>query len=291
MTDDNVVTIEPLGGLGNQLFVYATGRHLANKLNLGLVADLRNYVNYPWHVHELETFENSVSSYFTTDFASGRIKRTLEKVTPRLSIRDRARLFTERTSEFDPLLLESQKALRLRGYFQSWLYFHNDHRQLKSEIRSVVDPSPWYQEKTRELSTQSWVSVHIRRGNYVNISNMGLAGPEYYARALSLLEMSVGRLPVVVFSDDIDSVRTWDSVWNRFETTFIEAPIDSRPIETLNLMALASHSIIANSSFSWWGAWLKPQGEGVTIAPRPWLDDENYSNRSLLPQDWITLGR
>lgn len=289
MTERSVI-IEPLGGLGNQLFTYATGRRLANKLKIDLTVDLGNYRNYPWHNYELSSFASKIQ----TGSSSGRLKKSLHRiasVTALDRLPGQIPLCEEREHKFKPEILAAEKPLRLRGYFQDWRYFEEDREELRYEIGSVANPSEWYVFNKGELTKRPWVSIHVRRGNYLQFANMGIAGIDYYSASIRLMERMVGRMPLVVFSDDIDLVQSWRPLWRNCEVAFVSAPMDSAPIETLNLMALASHAIIANSTFSWWAAWLRHQENSLTIAPRPWLNDEFFPDHALLPSNWITLGR
>ena len=112
----------------------------------------------------------------------------------------------------------------------------------------------------------------------------------YYERALGLLESLGASDQIVVFSDEIALARRMH-VWRRFkDVQFIGDDPSAKPIETMLLMALASDHVIANSTFSWWSAWMgKKRGQRV-ICPRPW-GNTPYETRDLLPPEWITVGR
>ena len=136
-----------------------------------------------------------------------------------------------------------------------------------------------------------WVAVHIRRGTYVTVGTMGLAGYAYYARAVALLSRLVGPLPLVVFSDDIDAAKAVISAATSMNVQFIEPPATSRPVESMLLMSKSAHAVIANSTFSWWSAWLAGQPDRVVIYPRPWIDVAGHDDRDLIPPSWIGVGR
>ena len=284
------ITIEPLGGLGNQLFTYATGRALAVRRGTDLVADLRNFEGYDWHSFELDSF----ASNLTVVEADGRY-RSLEgkaqRIARRLGFRQRA-LVEETSTIFNRGVLDAPDGSRLRGYFQSWRYFADVGHIIREEVREVSNPSSWFERTRRELATAPpWLAIHVRRGNYVDIPNMGLVRASYYEQATELVTRLVGELPIVVFTDEPAhlSAALGSNLLERCRV--IDSPPDSRPIETLVLMSDAQHIVTANSTFSWWAAWLGERESRFVICPRPWLDDPFYNDRDLIPPPWISLVR
>jgi len=112
----------------------------------------------------------------------------------------------------------------------------------------------------------------------------------YYDRALRIAKDLVGDLPIVVFSDDSNGTYSLP-VDLQSDVHAISAPEESRPIETLNIMASSRAMITANSSFSWWGAWLGENPERPVICPRPWFTTRLIDYRDLLLPQWISIGR
>jgi hypothetical protein len=141
----------------------------------------------------------------------------------------------------------------------------------------------------RILSCNS-VSIHIRRGDYVEgdsapkFENLPL---EYYRKALHRLESSTGLLDRFIFSDDLTWVRE-NKLFDR-EMTFVEAGGNLSPVDDMWLMTLCRHNIIANSSFSWWGAWLNRNEAKMVVAPSKWFKSEAIDTGDLIPESWIRL--
>ncbi len=290
------ITIEPLGGLGNQLFVYALGLHLSLKHDTPLEADLWRFRNYGWHQHELDSISTQISRTYLSQFR-GRLTDAVRhgyQVIPLVRPRDMRitrRLAIEKTHYFNEGFLHLPSEVRLSGYFQSWRYFESVSEQLRHEIFSPVNPSAWL-DATR-LSHRRlgrWIGVHVRIGNYREVIGMGIVATDYYARAIALLDRTLGFLPIVVFSDEPKTVKSFECFQgDRF--SFVDTPENTRPIESLIVMSDASALILGNSTFSWWAAYLQDSPDRMVIAPRPWLDRRDFNERDLLPAHWLTLGR
>jgi len=200
-------------------------------------------------------------------------------------------LVLERNSLFDSSVLQTRDGSRLNGYFQSWRYFEPIADELKEQISSPKNPSPWMHETRKRLADLGpWIAVHVRRGTYLQVPIMGLVGNDYYSRAISYLDNLVGDLPLVLFSDSPELLTDLQSRYSE-RVTLVSTPNSVRAIDVLQVMSDASHLVIGNSTFSWWAAYLKDRSERIVIAPRPWLDDRSFNERDLIPQGWLTLGR
>jgi hypothetical protein len=287
-----MIVVEPLGGLGNQLFVYGLGLAVSRRLGVPLVAD-------PFRLHhdrqrnfELPTFRNSlvdiepdVRSPSGAVFHLQRLLRSPMEPSGRYG-----NFHYETRQGFDPRFLQVPDGSRLRGYFQSWRYLEDVVDELRSEVRDIQTPSAWYESNMRHLSSMGgWVGVHIRLGDYKNWPGMPV-GEIYYKRALQLLSDLGVAEQLVVFSDEPEIARAM-TIWDQFrEVTFIDDNPQAKPVETMLLLSLANHLVIANSTFSWWSAWLGSAEGRRVIFPRPW-GDESHENRDLVPPDWIGIGR
>lgn len=287
-----MIVVEPLGGLGNQLFVYGLGLAVSRRLGVPLVADLGRIQHDKKRRYELPSFRNSLSTLEADvpgpsgpGFHLHRILRS------KLDGQGRYRNFHYETHEgFDSRFLDVPDGSRLRGYFQSWRYVDSVAAELREELWELRSPSTWFHEQRSKLSTmENWVGVHVRRGDYKDLSGMPV-GEIYYERALALLSEQGLLHNIVVFSDEIELVREMP-VWRETpHVTFFDSPPETRPIETLLLMSLASHLVIANSTFSWWAAWAGDRPGRRVIFPRPWGTNPD-ENPDLIPPEWVGLGR
>jgi hypothetical protein len=289
------IIIEPLGGLGNQLFIYALGLRLAQENRVDLVCDTWNFHNYSWHEYELDTIPNSISETYSSRSRElfGHKSRSLIRKSQALHLLPRrfGRLILESGSAFDPAILNSSSRSRLNGYFQSLKYFAPVADQVRAQVRHPLSPSEWMNRTRQNLrSLGKWTAVHVRRGNYTSLPIMGLAQEDYYVRAIDLMDRTIGPRPLVFFSDSPEVLPNISECFSD-RVQIIETPRDVRAIDTLQLMSDASSFVIANSTFSWWAAFLAGQEECMVVAPRPWLDDPAFNDRDLLLPNWVTVGR
>ena len=193
----------------------------------------------------------------------------------------------------------------LHGFFQSWRYFYNVREQLREDFtfhKGILGPC---QEMMEELEGQEPIMLHVRRGDpnltdprgfkwsYTQCGSMHPVQPvEYYEKALKHFRKDQ---PVIVFSDSTDWVKEQD--FFKPDRFMISEPEDKyadgsyTPYADLCLMSLCSHAIIANSSMSWWGAWLQTNPDKIVIAPKMWFgpDYKDKDTKDLYCPEWILL--
>ena len=290
------VVIRPVGGLGNQLFTYAAGLQLARSHGVTLAVDDSWFATQNKRSFELDSFQSSAIQ------ARGQWKPSLQDRIP-LGVRYLEKIFKRRLQlketfgEPNFFFTEAVSGLdvpvSLSGYFQSWKYFQGCAPVIHEELRSIIQPTDWFlTESARLRSLGDWIGIHIRRGDFLEpkIRDFhGVVGDAYYERTLRYARRLVGDLPIVLFSDDPRAEESSEFLQG-CETYVINAPAMSRPIETVNLMAHSRAMITANSSLSWWGAWLGDAPDRPVLCPRPWFRAKNLDYRDLLLPNWISLG-
>lgn len=301
-TDGNTVTVLPIGGLGNQLFIFAAGYSLAATHRVDLLVDRSWFGNSSGRTFELDSFAARATiadGAWQKPFherlprAIGRMPRVAKGLSSIGAKAHSRRQFTESGSMFDERFLDLNSGISLHGFFQSYRYFETVGHEMREQLFEVMRPSPWYEDKVSQLDHgDAWIALHVRRGDYtdpVHANDFGVLGRSYYKRALDVVYSQVGQLPVRVFSDDVVRAGALlEGICQNYEV--VTPPPDSRPIESLLLMARASGIVCANSSYSWWAAWA---GDGVdrpVVCPRPWFLRRDMDYRDLLPPDWITVG-
>lgn len=197
----------------------------------------------------------------------------------------------ERNFGFDPSILDAPAHCYLQGYWQSFKYFEAIEPVIRQEFTVSGNLSERNAEMADRILGKRAVSVHIRRGDYASNEQTnryhGTCSPEYYYAAEKLLRNRVGDLHLFVFSDD----PKWASENLRFSspTVIISHNAPDRGHEDLRLMTMCHHHILANSTFSWWGAWLSKHTHKVVIAPKKWFREAGHSTEDLIPKSWITL--
>lgn len=263
------------GRLGNNLFQYAFGRTLAERHGVPLVMDASGYNHVTWpYVSPLRLLP---------DFTSGRCRlvrpwsfgtRVLRKITGRHYLEFSGKpLVRERPDDhsFDPRLLDAPADCVVDGYFQTHLYFRGFEPLIRSGLStSGLGLEQGHEDLAAALRETSSVAVHVRRTDYLNNRNLHLTGLDYYRRAMDTIRAEVASARFFVFSDDPE----WCSqnlVADDIRVLTHSDPF--QPLTDLHLMSLASHHIIANSSYSWWAAWLGEKPGQKVIMPDRWFKD------------------
>lgn len=276
------------GGLGNQMFQYAAGRRLALHLQTGLKLDLSVYESDGLRTYGLAPFR------IEAEVASGAELRTFHS--PDMHVRIlrkfgmmRQPVLRETGLKFDARLLSLNDDSYLEGYWQSEQYFRDVSEQVRKDFTLREPLIPEAYPLAKALSHADTVSIHIRRGDYVSNPQAnqmhGLCEPRYYEQAVKLMTERVSNPVFFVFSDD----PIWVKKFFNPGIPFTPVAPDWEPYVDLHLMSLCAHNIIANSSFSWWAAWLNANPEKTVIAPRQWFRNPELNDSALLPDSWIRL--
>lgn len=276
------VTVQLVGGLGNQLFQYALGLSLSLKLGQALDLDIAPFKNYKLHHYALDHFNISAK------------KTNLNKLNIFLSRLFKLRFITELSFEYQPeiLKLKTRKNIYLKGYWQSEKYFSDIRPVLIKELTlksSLNTQDLGIITKIKEAAVS--VSLHVRRSDYFNnketLSIHGICSLDYYEKAIALLEKKYDSLILFIFSDDIAWAK--ENIKTKFPTVFVDHNTAERNYADLYLISQCQHHIIANSSFSWWGAWLSDFPQKTVIAPRDWFQDRTRNTADLIPANWIRI--
>ncbi len=291
-----MVIVRLIGGIGNQMFQYAAGRRLAHVLGTELKLDISGFENYNLRKYELGAFNIS------EDFASPREVKTL--ASQKNGVRDRiVQCFLRRPKapapshiqesyfHFDAKILKLPNNVYLDGYWQSEKYFNDIEDVIRREFAITVPQTGDNQKMAKLISSRESVSLHVRRGDYVSDLQTskvhGTCGLEYYARAIAEISSRVDEPYFFVFSDDPEWSKA--NIDISHPVIFVDHNNSLKSYEDLRLISQCCHHITANSSFSWWGAWLNPYSDKIVIAPDKWFNSEDIDTIDLLPERWITL--
>jgi len=263
-----------IGGLGNQMFQYAAGRALANRLGIPLYIDRRGFEEYKLHQYGLHHFSLNT-----------------EDMPPEMSLQD-LHVVDEKHFHYNPDFFMLGDGSYIRGYWQTEKYFTDIRSLIFQEFQISTPISIQNQLTLNKINSANSVSLHIRRGDYVSNPEAnvihGTCSLEYYQSALSYMQSNVGDdIVVFVFSDDL----TWVAENMNFSLPVIYVANNDADhnYEDLRLMSACQHHIIANSSFSWWGAWLGCNPAKKVIAPKRWFANAPHNTCDLLPSSWITM--
>jgi hypothetical protein len=293
-----MIIIRLMGGLGNQLFQYALGRRLSwmQKVPLKLDTSKLDHLDPPrkFALDDLQTKTEiaslkdvwRVSIPHRSDFPA-RVRNYCERHLPYY----RRSVITEPHYHFTPEILKAPRNAYLIGYWQSEKYFL-EIRDLLIEDLELKNPLSLESQKYLDkIQNTNAVSMHIRQGDYQTNpqyrNTYEECLPEYYTNAVEYLVERFGQIQVFAFSDEPDWVK--QNIHLPVPLTIIERQNPSSDVEDMFLISTCHHHIIANSTFSWWGAWLSQHPEKTVIAPNKWFKDQSVNTKDLLPQEWIRI--
>lgn len=290
-----MIVAQITSGLGNQLFQYALARHLSVINNTTLYFDTRFY--------ESDYAHESQRSFKLHNF-------NIEYYTPRMPLLyalKSTRLLPGRTLKpffihlkenhyhFDPEILNTRGlVITQSGYWHSEKYFEPIADIVRKELTFTNKHCIEFDlYRSAILNTESSVSIHIRRGDYVNhpefSKTFGFTGLVYYQRAMSFIKMKVSNPKFFLFTDDKEWVKAnFDTGEDHFH--YVEVTGPDADLDDLHLMSLCKHNIIANSSYSWWGAWLNSNKNKIVAAPANWFKNQpTWDTKDLLPESWTRI--
>nr|WP_206295749.1 alpha-1,2-fucosyltransferase [Pseudohalocynthiibacter aestuariivivens] len=282
-----MITTRLFGGAGNQLFQYAAGRALADHLGCELAIDSR----YVAGSHDRgDCFAHFGQARFAREIrlppvkADGVLRYALWRKFGRAP-----RFYRERGLGFDPSFFDLPRGTYLHGYWQSPRYFAPIAGQLRRDLMFTSSLDAKNTDMAARIATAAMpVSLHVRRGDYIAGDSYAACPPDYYRRAVSCIaENAAQPLTCFVFSNDPDWAR--DNLDLGQETVIVDLNDETTGHFDMALMARCTHNIIANSTFSWWGAWLNPQPNKTVIAPAAWFAKDKLHNPDLCPPEWVRL--
>lgn len=290
-----MVVITLMGGFANQLFQYATARAYALRNNCELYLDLSFLEQDPKGAYTKRKFELDQINYHAK-FADPALLSKFEKTNlfskglNKLGFTPFRRL-NEVSGRFETVLFNSHRHLMLNGYWQNENYFIDQRSELLLEISPAYSFDSFSKNLLNEISSSISVAVHVRRGDYVSSSAAnqfhGVLSLAYYQKAAELVASKYPEARFYVFSDDIPWCK--QNLTLPGKLNFVENDPANNTSQDLFLMAKCKHQIIANSSYSWWAAWLNINPDKLVIAPEQWLKDRTIETKGLIPEMWIKV--
>lgn len=289
-----------IGGLGNQMFQYAFGRAASLFYSCPLYLDLQSFDDYRRH----QGFELSrvfglhvpIADHKVLCNVLGILKpkllRTLVQQYPLRFLRGK-RFVCEPVNGDIVDVKFIRPPCYMSGYWQAETYFQKFESQIRADFRFPTDGSSENYQLSERIVSCNAVSLHVRRGDYASdartLATHGLCSMEYYNSAIDYICKRTEKPVFFVFSDD--------DKWAKANLQ-IDPPVHyithnrgPSSFQDMRLMHLCRHHIIANSSFSWWGAWLNSSSEKIVIAPERWFADPRLKSQGdrITPKDWVRL--
>jgi len=275
-----MIIIQLKGGLGNQMFQYAMGRRVAHANNTDLKLDISWFnnigVNYTPRKYSLQPF-NIIENFASINEIKALKRGRIHNLTKRILTKERF-----------------SNNVYLSGYWQNEKYFKDIEDIIRKEFTLKKPIRNKYIDLINHTNS---VSLHIRRGDYVinpeYRKTLGACPLSYYHKAIRNILNFVTHPHFFIFSDDIKWAK--NNLKFKHPVTFVSNKEQyllkntNTDYEDLILMSKCKHNIIANSSFSWWGAWLNSNPDKIVIAPKKWFNDLSLTNKDLIPELWMKI--
>lgn len=275
-----------IGGMGNQFFQYAAGRYLSLLHGVELKVDVRDFAGYDLRKFELGQFPTQFSIATPEEINSLKPSSNLSKAVQYLRPKKWRTYHRERHFRYDAAFQKIGPFCYLKGNFQSPKYFQAIRETLLRELAMPPEKIQRVSALGDKLKEGQSVSVHVRRTDYTKpgfLEYHGLCSADYYKAAIAHLKKQYNDLQFYFFSDDIDWVRKEIALE---DANYISSETASNHYEDFYLMQCCRHNIIANSSFSWWAAWLGQHPDKQVIAPQRWFDHGPKDTYDLCPENW-----
>ncbi|MFD1552176.1 hypothetical protein DNU06_00235 [Putridiphycobacter roseus] len=285
------------GGLGNQMFQFATATALAIKNSTKVAVDLslfnkkdsKEFTSRPFdlatffNIGDTQIVDQKAYSYLFENSFIAKIKRKLRK----------GSAFFEPNLLFQPAVKQLTANSYLEGYFQSEKYFKEYREQVLNLFEFKKTPSAQTKAAVATFKNKNSIAIHIRRGDYVSKKHInaihGALPLSYYKDALKKFDLNTHHL--VFFSDDMQWVKENFTMSDQSKVTFVDWNTGADSWQDMYLMTQCKNFIIANSSFSWWGAWLAQHAAKQVYCPKTWFNDPklNQNTKDLIPAEWFRI--
>lgn len=291
-----MITVRIKGGLGNQLFQYAAGYALSKRLEQPLALDNSFFPCQTLRGYKLGSLNitcKSITEQDDTIFRKCLKNRYVNKAVRKLHKTlipcggNTIYLIENGVGIIPEYYMDFEKNVYLDGYFQSQQYFLNYRKELIEQFTPGYEPDQKYIQWLRKIQDCNSVAVHVRRGDFLKAQNDSnprhyLLGEYYYKQALRIMGERVKNPQFYWFSDDIDWVKRNFNELD--ESNFISLKTKNADIDEMMLMKNCQHIIAANSTFSWWSAWLNENENAIKMVP-----GKPYGIPEMIPEDWIKI--
>jgi hypothetical protein len=303
MKNSNKKIVRLNGGLGNQMFQYAFAYALSDKFDFEILFDMswfeevKKYPNVTARSFELNLFntecqpaeKNELSKIIPTERRS-KFQKNLWKIFKIKKYQPIGNTFIQKIAfKFHKELFQKSDYLYYDGYFQNEKYFKHLRNEILSHFTLNIELNNKNKNMLDKIKKTNSIAIHVRRGDYVTLECAknfhGTCSLEYYQKAMTYITKKVANPHFFLFSDDIDWVI--QNLKINYPFTVINFN-QEKNIFDLELMKHCKHNIIANSSFSWWAAWLNKNPDKIIIAPKQWIN-KNTKKCDIIPANWITF--
>ncbi len=284
-----MIIVQTIGGLGNQMFQYAAARALAEINQTEVKLDVSGFQNY--QLRNFDLFHFAVNAKVATQDEIDEVKaiNSIQRVHAFVTPYPNKKFYKQTYFHFDKRFFKLTSPVYIKGHFHSELFFSPVQNLIRREFTFKNPLSSSIINLGNQLNKSNTVSLHVRRGDYKSNAALkyhGILPLDYYKKAISIIEQQHPNTSIYIFSDDSAWVQKNLQLSN---ATIVSGNLSQTHFDDLYLMSQCQHNIIANSSYSWWGAWLGTQKNKTVIAPKKWFDKGPKDTHDLFPDGWITI--
>jgi len=296
-----MIIVNISGGLGNQMFQYAAARRLSYIHHTPLKLDLNQFNNQTERKFGLDKFQIKLD-FATKEDVNFLVNSSLLQILPVIPSRFQPLyikllklkykfLVNEKHFHFDESILNTSKDAYLLGYFQSEKYFFDIKNIIRKEFICRFTQSEENKMILNKIKRTTSVSIHFRLTDRIYEKGKnefhGVLDFSYYHKAISILSARIKKAVFFVFSDDPNWVKNHFKINHKLE--YIDTNSSDQDYEDLRLISNCKYHIIANSTFSWWGAWLSENKDKIVIVTKKWFRNSSLNSQDLIPDSWLRL--
>jgi len=282
-----MIIVQIIGGLGNQLFQYAFGRHLAILNNTDLKLDINAFNVYKLHNYGLNHFNIKENIATVKEIKQLKTNRLCRKIGWTKS----SHVIEGAGGAFQGHVLSLRGNYYFEGYWGTEKYFKAITPIIKNDLALKMELTAESRNIANQIVSSNSISIHVRRGDYVsnpeNLKIYNILSPDYYKKVVEFMAKRVSNPHFFVFSDDTTWVK--ENIKLDFPVSYVNHNKADKNYEDLHLMSLCKHNIIANSSFSWWGAWLNDHSDKIVVAPQKVFVTQKLTAKDSMPDGWIKM--
>lgn len=292
-----MIIVRIAGGLGNQMFQYATARALAEDRKCPLKLDISGFDESRLRSYELnklnivEDLASEEEIYSLKNKRARSPRKFIHRISRNLRIKKLKHFREVHWARFDEMLFKANLPLYISGGFQSYKYFDRHRSMIVEELMPKNPLAGKNKELAAHISSCNSVSVHVRRGDYVTSEKAskkhGVLTLDYYEQAIGIIKGKIENPVFFIFSNDKEWVL--ENLKFNCQKVFVDNNDVESGHEDIRLMSLCKSNITANSSFSWWGAYLNLNREKTVVAPANWLACEKVDLTDFILDDWLVI--
>ena len=285
-----MIIIEASGGLGNQMFQYALYKKLES-MGKDVVMDT-SFFRSKQNLRELEIGVFGVQYRSITDKEAAYIRgygyqdTIIDKIKYKLKP-SKMKMYRDTIERFQPEIFKMDD-IYLCGYWQSEKYFKDVRNTILKEFSFPLETRERFEDLCKQMQEENSISIHIRRSDYLTEQNAKVYGnictEIYYENAIAYMDRQIKNPHYYVFTDDLEWTRGY---FKGDQYTIVDENRGKDSYADIYLMSQCKHNIIANSSFSWWGAWLNENPDKKVLAPKKWF--HNHEKDEIVCEDWIRI--